>query len=195
MRIRPLLQVFAIVAVIGSAELAEASSVYVCGYFTPSTTCFTAGPCPDCEEVCTTDTSQPPCSWQELATTPVKVYRSHNAWNQHQYRTDTSLASGYVSDGVVFSLANDSAWGAVKYSYLNWGAGFYFSNPASIPNLVPLYAFTNPARTDALYTTDPYGGRAFPCTITGHPNGYPPTVDCYMPNSGPGIVIGYVGRP
>ena len=132
------------------------------------------------------------CYTTEVPTTPVLVYRSYNATTgSHQYRTDTTLASGYASEGMAFALANDTYAGAVAFSHLNSGTGYDFpvNAPNAIPNLVPLYEFWNPARSDALYTLDPSGGKAFPCNVYGQ-NG-PPTVDCYETVG----VVGYVGRP
>lgn len=130
------------------------------------------------------------CHTQEEPTTPVLVYGSHNPTNlDYQYRTDPGVSTGYVSDGVVFSLANDNYMGGAPFTSLDSGTGYYFPQN-TIPYLVPLYEFWNPARSDKFFSLDPNGASSLPCNIYGHPSSGP-TVDCYM-NTGS---IGYVGRP
>src|ERR1041385_3340101 len=135
------------------------------------------------------------CSTVEQATAPLSIYRSYNSTTgSHHYRTDPGLETGYVSEGLTFSLANDGYAGAVPFKPMQGssGVGYYFppSNPYAIPYLVPMYLFTNPARGDALYTLDPHGGSSLPCDIHGGPSG-PPVVNCWLG----GGIAGYVGRP
>jgi len=178
----------------------QASTQQNCGqvYTQTGQNCYAVGSC-SWEPDCIPDINCDPeygyvtyCYTAEVPTTPVLVYRSYNpTTHSHQYRTDTSVANGYASEGSSFALANDTYAGAVAFAHLDSGAGYYFpvSAPNAIPNLVPLYEFWNPAQSDALYTLDPSGGKAFPCNVYGQ-NG-PPTVDCYEAVG----VVGYVGRP
>jgi len=178
------------------SDVSQASTRQVCSQFWGVTgqTCFWAGG-QDGDVVCNDDMGWIPyCYNVEEATTPVPLYRSINSSNNtHQYRTDPGLASGYVSQGIVFWLANDNYAGAVPWTInppLSSGSGYYFPNnaPTAIPNLVPLYSFWNPQRGDALLTLDPNGGKTLPCNIVGHPSG-PPTVDCWLG----GGIMAYVG--
>jgi hypothetical protein len=146
---------------------------------------------PDVECDPTYDVIQVCGNGQEQATTPVQVHASYNPSTYgHQYRTDTSLSNGYEAQGVVFSLANDTYAGAISFSGLQSGAGYYFSVPQAIPYLVPLYGFWNPDRSDDIYSLNPNANSSLPCNVHGNPSG-PPTLDCWY---GPRLV-GYVGRP
>ena len=111
------------------------------------------------------------CSQVELATTPVAVYRSHNQ-GSHYYSTSTGVPAGYVSEGEVFSLANDTYLGAVAVNGLNSGQGYMFPTNdstaiADVPNLQSLYFFFNPMLGDSLFTTNPNDANAYPCIPAG----------------------------
>ena len=203
MRIRTILQASIIIAVIASATLAQASQVWVCtGPSGPN--CYTVcypNSCswepgqscepPSCELDCDPVSGSIDCKWVEQPTTPVKVYQEVNVLNaHHQYRTD--MLGGlpfWTPQGSGFSLANDSAYGGIPFG-LTSGSGYYFRNANAVPNLVPLYYYTNPATGDYVFTVDWNYGHSLPCPS-------PQTGNCYFPagfcdSYG---VFGYVGRP
>jgi hypothetical protein len=202
MKIRTVLQSSIVVAVIGSAALAQASLVWQCDPTTivnctcnpdpcqPNDPNSPYSPCTCSDPQCTSSPGVPYCHWVEQPTTPVRVYQEVNVLNyHHQYRTD--MLGGlpfWTPQGSGFSLANDSAYGAVSFG-LTSGSGYCFRSQTAIPNLVPLYYYTNRATGDYVYTVDWNYGHSLPCPS-------PLTGNCYTPAGFCGTygVICYVGR-
>ncbi len=132
----------------------------------------------------------------EVPTTPVGVNRFVNpSTGLHYFTTGSTAPTGYIFEEHAFSLANDNGYGAVPFTMLSSGSGFFFSNQSAISGLVPIYGYFNPRKGETFNTTNPNDVNGFPCLSayciynpqTGSCNVVLP--DCYYASG----IFGYVG--
>jgi hypothetical protein len=112
------------------------------------------------------------CGPEEVATTPVAVYRFDDGASHVIFSTTDSPPAGYGDVGRVFSLANDGYLGATAFTGLSPGQGILFpsSDTAAqnaIPGLATLYAYYNPSTGSTLYTVNQNDANALPCVPAG----------------------------